>query len=508
MIEREAAGWVGCMALLAGAVMGCSSSDSGGGTTPGPSSPLTISCADSADVFDTKPADLPGFDPSRRGDVVRCSPVGSYTLEQLVSTATALGYHGDIMTTGATGYKLAYRTERVRQTDGSTPDGLATATLFVPDKPRGGAGNTPLLVVGHGTVGTGARCAPSKGQLAATGGHLDDYRALVIPLVAAGWVVMAVDYAGYGYGSTTGYMLAEDVAHSVLDATRAASKVLSPGLLSGKVVFVGHSQGGHAVLAAQAYASTYGMDGTLAGVAAMAPLWFSSLAFGAMLSPAAGFKTADSPWPLSYSLEYFYTHGELIDGAGHGTDLFQPDKRDLVRSIATNDCLFEAAQHMPDLGAVPSDYMDQDFVKAMGICGLLGSCTGAAEVWGERCRADRPSIEPHGAPILIWQGGRDTTITPGLAVCGMDKLRADLASAADATTTVKMCVDLAATHSGFTDDPEADLSAAITRRAMDAVAQWIDARTLGGPEPADCEGEEAFATDAGPAKCTTPPPNE
>ncbi len=506
---RAIRGYVVALALVPAVGAGCGSSSDSGGTTPTQTGiSLAVACNDTFDTFYQVPDGMPAFDDSQRGAVVRCSPAGSYTLDQLDATATTLGYHGSIMKSGTTAYRVAYRTQRATRADGTTPDGIASATLFVPDHIRGADGTSPLLVVGHGTVGIGGRCAPSRGDLTATGGHLDDYRALVIPLVAAGWVVIAPDYPGYGYGETTGYMLAEDVAHGLLDATRAATKLFKPGVLSGKVVFVGHSQGGHAAISAQAYASSYGMDGTLVGVATMAPMWFSELGFAAMLSPLAGYTTSADPYPLSYALAYFYTHGENLDGPGHGLDMFQAAKQDAVRNIATNDCLYEAAADMPSLGAKPSDFFDTTFAQSVGVCGVTGTCDGVSQVWGERCRADRPAIDAHGAPLLIWQGGADTTISPGLAVCGLDKLKSDLSAVSDASTTIKFCVDPTATHSGFTDDKGVDLSAAITRRSMDWVAQWIDARTVGGAEPADCVGEEAFDTDAGPTKCSTPPPND
>ena len=501
---------IGGVAILAATLgAGCSSSDTEETPSAKPDPRLAVQCTDSTDVFYERPTDLPVFDASHRGDVVRCGPYGKFTLDELKTTATNLGYQGAVMTTGVSAYRVAYRTERATRVDGTKPDGVASATVFLPDKARVADGQMPLLIVGHGTIGIGARCAPSQGELTGSKDHLDDYRALIIPLVAAGWVVISPDYPGYGYGETTNYLNAEDVAHGFLDATRAASKLFSPGLLSGKVVFVGHSQGGHAALAAHAYEPTYGMDGTLAGVIVMAPFWFSPLAFAGLLSPVAGFTTTNDPYFLSYALSYFYSHGENLDGPGHGTDMFQPDKRDMVRSIATEDCLYEAAEHMPALGEKPPDFFDPDFVDTVGLCGLTGTCEdGDSLVWGARCRADRPEMNAYGAPIRLWFGGLDPTISPGFGVCVLDNLRAGLAAASDATTKIDVCVDRTATHSGFLHDEGVDYSAAITRRAMDSVDQWIAARTIGGEEPAPCEGEEAFDTDSGPRKCRVPPPND
>ncbi len=509
--------WMGLALLPLPVVQTACSSDSSTQVSVPPaddaSKYLAIGCTDSKDAVYQLPDGLSPYDAARRGDVLRCSFVATYGAEQLGQAAKTLGYTGELIKSGAMAWRFSYRTERIRRTDGTTPGGVTSATLFLPAKPRAAEGSLPLVVVARGSIGAAERCAPSRGDLLTPGDHLDDYRALVLPLVAAGWAVVAPDFPGYGYGETSGYMLAEDEAHGLLDATRAVGKMLKPGLLSDKVIIAGHSQGGHAALSAQAYAGSYGLQGKLAGVATMAPMWFTQLIWGGALSPVAGLTTAENAYTLEYAMGYFYTHAENYDGPGQGTSMFQPDKRDKVVAIETQDCLFEAAEHMPSLGSTPGDFFDPDFVKKVGLCGIAGATSQAckaepAATWIERFKKDRPAIDPHGAPILIWQGGEDTTITPGFAMCALERLHADLANAPDATASLTFCVDPTARHSGFVNDPGVDLSAGITRRSMDWVDQWIAARTLGTEEPGACAGVEALTTDAGAPTCTVPPPNQ
>ncbi|MCA1665499.1 MAG: lipase family protein, partial [Myxococcales bacterium] len=319
----------------------------------------------------------------------------------------------------------------------------------------------------------------------------DDHRGAVLGLAAYGWTTIVPDYAGFGYGEAPGWSIAQDEAHSVLDSTRAA-KQLVPSL-TGKVAFVGHSQGGHAVLAAQSYRQSYGMEGDLIGVAAYAPLWLSAYAWAGIMSPIGMFNTTDSPYPVMYDLEYFYSHGELYDGPGGGLAMFQPAKRDAVKSFLLNQCKPSAPPgvDIKTLGATPSDIFDPSFVNSVGDCGIgLGGCNDAtAMTWTARFSADRPPIDPNGPPILIYDGGMDTNFPPARAQCMYDKINADLTAAPSAATMISSCFDPNAQHFD------------IMRRDVDYANGWIAARAGLAAEPAPCTPFPTGQT------CQTPPPN-
>src|SRR5262249_18486381 len=159
-----------------------------------------------------------------------------------------------------------------------------------------------------------------------------------------------------------------------------------------KVVLVGHSQGGHAVLAAQALAHDpeFGIVGDLVGVAAYAPFWLSLAAYGAQATSLAalfGYTTAKTPRAILYSMEYFYSAAELLDGPGHGLDPFQPAQRAGVRQVLTGGvCNDEVG--LQGLGATAYDIFDHTFADDVGgTCALTGICASPlATTWLTRWR--------------------------------------------------------------------------------------------------------------------------
>ncbi|MCU1277472.1 MAG: Triacylglycerol lipase precursor [bacterium] len=455
--------------------------------TPAPPA-LLQACTDAlADVY-TLPANLPAYDSSHRGDVIRCSYDRYLSAAAINAKMTAYGYTGPTLPSGAWLFRVAYRTERI-SADGSTtvPEGVSSGILLVPDQPRAGG---PLVVFAHASVGIAPSCAPSTYDLLADVAG-DDHRGAVLGLAGYGWLLLVPDYAGFGYGEAPGWSVAADEAHSVLDGTRAA-KQLVPSLPS-DVVFVGHSQGGHAALSAQSFAKSYGMEGKLIGVAAYAPLWLSAYAWAGIISPVGGFKTSDSAYAIMYDLDYFYSHGELYDGPGGGLAMIQPAKRDAVRSFLMGQCNPNSPPgvEITTLGATPSDFFDSNFIDSIGPCGVgFGGCIDAtAMTWTARFSADRPPIDPQGPPMLIFNGGMDANFPPPRAQCMFDKLAMDLSGATSPTTTIATCLDPNAQHFD------------IMRKDVDYANQWIAARAGIGPEPAPCTPFPTGLT------CQTPPPN-
>ena len=420
--------------------------------------------------------------------MIRCGYDRYLSAAAINAAMTSYGYQGPPLPSGAWLFRIAYRTERIAPAGATTaPGGISSGILLVPDTPQPGG---PLVVFAHASVGIGPPCAPSTYDLlgAATG---DDHRGAVLGLAGYGWLTLVPDYAGFGYGEAPGWSVAEDEAHSVLDATRAATRLVPS--LTGQVVIVGHSQGGHAALSAQSYAASYGMDGTLIGVAAYAPLWLSAYAWAAILSPAAGYKTTDSGYAIMYDMDYFYSHGELYDGPGGGLAMFQADKRDAVQSFLMDQCGPTAPPgvDISTLGATPADIFDPTFINSVSGCGIgLGDCSDAtAMTWTARFSADRPPIDPDGPPVLIFDGGKDANFPPPRAQCMFDKIDADLMASASPKTTISACFDPDAQHFD------------IMRRDVDYANQWIAARAGLGPEPAPCTPFPSGLT------CETPPPN-
>jgi alpha-beta hydrolase superfamily lysophospholipase len=121
-----------------------------------------------------------------------------------------------------------------------------------------------MIAWAHGTTGVVPGCGPS--QLDKPFANLPAMDALL----AHGWVLIASDYAGQGSVAPNPYLIGAGEAHSVLDAVRAAEKVL-PEQVNAPTVVWGHSQGGHAALWTGALARTYAPDVNIVGVATLAP---------------------------------------------------------------------------------------------------------------------------------------------------------------------------------------------------------------------------------------------
>jgi len=452
---------------------------------------LAIACTDAvADVY-TYPSTLPAMDDSHRGDVFHCATTESLSTYKVNAQISAynVGYpvaEAANATSGFWTFRIAYRSER-NTVNAMRAEGDMAAYLLVPEKPLAGA---PLVVFGHGSVGVAPKCAPTHLDLS---GAVDDqdFPSALLKLAGAGYTVIAPDYSGFTYpNQSPGYFIAEDEAHGILDATRAAAKVLpSP---PDKVVFIGHSQGGHAVIAAQSYATSYGYTGTLVGVAAFAPYWASLSLFGAATTSTGGLMTMnpDDLSSILYAMEYAYSEGELRDGAGHGVDVFATGKQAAAKDAMLGGECYDMAK-VQALGATPADFFDTNFVNDVGVsCSLSGNCSnGVAPTWRQHWIDERPAIDAAGAPMLVMFGGMDTFVTPGRAQCVEDKLNGDIAAVTGATATVTFCQNPAAAHRDL-----------VRTSDVEYVMSWINAKAGIGSEPAAC-------TAPPPKSCTPIPRN-
>lgn len=451
--------------------------------TLGPAPDLAIACTDALTDVYSLPSGLPTMSDAHRGDVFHCAVTESLSAYKVNAQIAGynVGYPVAAMPTETSGfwtYRIAYRSER-NTVNAARAEGDMAAELLVPEHPLAGA---PLVVFGHGSVGVAPKCAPSHLSLA---GPVDDqdFPPALYRIAGAGYTVIMPDYSGFSYGQPPGYFNAEDEAHGILDATRAAANVLKTP--PDKVVFIGHSQGGHAVVSAQAYAGTYGHAGTLVGVAAFAPVWMSIDLFAAATTPSANFMTGSGgdQSTILYSMEYAYSAGELDEGSGHGVDVFATAKQaDAKATILDGEC-YDSAK-LEALGAIPSDFFDSTYVNDVGnACSLSGSCTDALTMkWQARWQADRPKIDVNGAPLLIMFGGKDAFMTTGRQQCSVDKFTADLNAGSNATTTVSYCSDAAAAHRDL-----------VRTADIDYVLAWLANKAGIGAAPTPCTAEPTYS---------------
>jgi len=441
--------------------------------TLGTAPELAMACADTAATVYQLPAGLPAMDNTHRGDVFRCATAESLSAYKVNAQINAYntGYPNAVAgkaTSGFWSFRIAYRSQR-NTVAAARAEGDTAAFLLVPEKPLAGA---PLVVFGHGSTGVAAKCAPSHLDLSAAAKD-EDYPSMLYRLAGAGYTVIAPDYNGFSYGQAPGYFNAEDEAHAVLDATRAAAKILKAP--PAKVVFVGHSQGGHAVVAAQTYAESYGLTGTLVGVATFAPFWTSLTLFPAATTPTAGLMTSSDVNSILYAMEYAYSGAELREGTGHGVDVFATAKQTAAKDTILGDACYDSAK-LQALGATPQDFFDTAYVNTVGsACALGGTCTDPlAAKWKTRWQEDRPALDATGAPMLVMLGGMDTLISVGRATCMRNRFDANLAGAGT-TTTVDYCYNAASAHRDFVRSADADY-----------LISWIAAKAGIAAAPAAC----------------------
>ena len=160
--------------------------------------------------------DAPKLSGSKPGDLLRQEPFGGYLLPK-----------------GARAVRILYHS-----LDAAGRDVATSAVILLPAAPAP-AGGWPVIAWAHGTTGVARLCAPSLEK------DLSYGEEGLLPMVRAGFAVVATDYHGLGTVGPHQYMnklaQAQDVLYSI-PAARAAEPSLGR-----RWAAVGHSQGGLAV---------------------------------------------------------------------------------------------------------------------------------------------------------------------------------------------------------------------------------------------------------------------
>ncbi|HEY2744533.1 MAG TPA: hypothetical protein VGL86_07915 [Polyangia bacterium] len=235
---------------------------------------------------------------------------------------------------------------------------------------------------------------------------------------------------------------------------------------------VGHSQGGGAVLSAQALARDYGLDGTLVGVIAFAPQWPTRLnSFGYVdqlnnpteLTIATGIS--DNVVTVMRTYGYFYNHV----GAADAGDGFPAASRSGIDGAATTLCQTPLGGYLQATATHVGDLFDPAFRTALLACIANGAgdagCVDPAKSWYGYLVANFVTADATGAPILYVQGLADPIMPPAReAACNLQKLQAD-------GVAPEVCVDGPADHQ------------TVVGRNTDFALSWADALRGGGDLP-------------------------
>ncbi len=415
-----------------------------------------VPCGDTLDHVYVTPA-LPPMTTAARGDLVRCALDGPTTLAEVKAQVADKGLTTP-MTTGVTIYRVAFRTER-----GDGSPGVSTARVYLPVAPA--TLPLPVIVVGHPTDGIADGCAPSM--------DATSNRELALPWAGLGYAVIVPDYAGLGNEGVQGYLDNRDQAHSILDGARALRKLLAPGALSDEVLAVGYSQGGGAVLSAQAIASSYGAGDDLVGVIAFAPEWptrLNSFDYLDMLRNPDELTIqtgiSDNVVAVMRTFGYFFNHA----GAGHADDGFPAPARAGFDSAVTSLCQAPLGGWLQGNALHVKDFVDDELRTSLLACvdggDQAAGCVEPGKSYHAYLESNLVTADPKGAKVLYVQGLSDYIMPAASeAACNVQKLLAD-------GVTPQVCVDAAAQHQTVVD------------RNADFAIRWGLALLDGQPLPA------------------------
>jgi fermentation-respiration switch protein FrsA (DUF1100 family) len=345
---HRGAGWLAAVAgLLLLAACGGGRTDGGG---PGTGVPPTTVPERPPEAFYAVPDPLP---PGPPGALIRALPIAGPSVIS-DSRAWAVLYHS-------------------RDFDGRD---VAVSGLVVAPPGAAPAGGRPVVVWGHGSVGLGDRCAPSRvGVMEALGDPLGS-------LLQQGVVVAATDYQGLGTPGPARFAIGLSAGRAVLDAARAA-RGLDAGA-GGRVVLHGHSEGGHAVLWAAELAPTYAPELQVLGVATSAP--------GAEL--AAGLRVEAAAGPAALTSGAMLLVVAWSDAYRAPLDALTPAGRKAVGRVRST-CLLELMAD-PEVEAVrPRDLL-------------------TTPPWPALLARNTPGKAATPAPILLVQGADDDRVTPAV----------------------------------------------------------------------------------------------
>jgi predicted esterase len=413
-----------------------------------------IACNDTiADVYVT-PTGLPPMDDSHRGDIIRCAE--DFALEESDAQAevTAKGITMTA-TTGVTVYRVAFRTMR-----GTGAAGVSTARVYLPHTPL--PLPLPVIDVAHPTDGIASSCAPSKDPTS--------NEDLALPWAALGYPAIVPDYAGLGNDDVVqGYLDNHDTAYSTLDGARALRKLMTPGAFSQNVLLVGYSQGGGAVLSAQALAKTYGLDGTLAGIVVFAAEWptrLNSFGYVDMLNNPTELTVETGVSNSTVYVMRQYAYYGLYDGAANATESFPSAEQSAIGSAVTSLCQTELGGVIQGEYLHLGDLIDPTLASTLLGCINGGTCVDPGKTYYDFLEQNFVTSDPDGPPILYVQGLSDIIMPPASeAACNIAKLQAD-------GVTPQVCTDSAASHTN------------VVGRNMQFALQWSQALLGGNDLPA------------------------
>jgi alpha-beta hydrolase superfamily lysophospholipase len=353
----------------------------------------------------------------RRGEILACATIATLSQADAQTYINNLGVPGAMPFQSVRVLRVAYATMR-NDTQGGVGTALVFAPLFDVNAP------SAIVVAAHGTLGAADVCAPSAITDLNVYALASDRLALA-PL-AAGLPVIAPDYAGLGTDGIAGTFDGRDTGYSTLDASRALDALLPDARTDGRVFMIGHSQGGGAVLAAQALERTYGAGGDLQDVVASAPGWPVTPSISLFQAPwlSTGYGSL-----YALAVHAYFANYEGLERAGDG---FNATRRDAILDILNTQCVYPGVGSasslittIPAVAPTLGDLFDETFRAGVVSCGTGGACEGAAARFYAFLQANVLTVDPAGASITLLQGQSDVVVPAATTACTVQKLMRD-----------------------------------------------------------------------------------
>ncbi len=326
----------------------------------------------------------------------------------------------------------------------------ASALLYLPSGESDGG--VPLVAVDHGTSGMGPSCGPSHVTAVA------DYMAL--PLVQAGYAVVAPDYVGMGVdeGGVSPYMVGEAEGYAILDAVRAMKGFHDPRFdasrLSGELFLAGHSQGGQATLFAHALFDPATAGFTLLGSVSWAPGLGDVRGVGQAMSGGASTNGLGTLLLMGLYGEWSY------HGAPPLSDWLTQSAQAQLPGLLHDQCLAEELTSIPAAWPTFGDALTPPFLAAAQSCPLNGGSCPSFEPWATELVDAQPGGFTSAEPALLLQGESDTTVAPETTACIEKRLQ-------EHQTPVQLCGYAATDH------------LTIVQNSIGDAIRWMAARRLG-----------------------------
>lgn len=313
-------------------------------------------------------------------------------------------------------------------------DGRDVATSGVVLIPAGTppAGGWPIIAWAHGTSGVARQCAPSLMKDVYYGEEG------LLPMVRAGYAVVATDYHGLGVGGPHQYVnkqaQALDVIHSIPAARAAVPE------LGARWVVDGHSQGGMAAWGVAELERTRADPGYL-GAVAVAP--------GVKLREALG-RTAGSTAPGFY-IDYIAWAVNALTPSFQASDMLTGTALERYGDLTTKGCFYYG--YASSLGDAPPPPLKAGWER-----------TPAAERFFQ---ASEVGQAPIAGPLFVIAGEGDRTVP-------VDGVRATVKEACGRGVSLR-----------FRTYPGLDHDATMEKSTPDQLA-WIAERFAGAPAADDC----------------------